>query len=244
MPRIGIDEVDVLPQIGGPNAPPPIDRGGGGGDRPRGGRDPRQRLKRYRLMLGLCVFSITLVFLTITCAYAMRRLTGRFQDLTVGNVQDWVPIAIPFLLWINTAVLAVSSITGELARRKMFAENAVMREWLGWDTPVRNAALPWISVTIILGLAFLTGQFALWRRFLDAGAFSSRNPAASFFVMITVTHAVHLFGGVIALLWAGISNLLMRPLESRQIIVDVSTWYWHAMGLIWAYIVAVIIALN
>jgi cytochrome c oxidase subunit 3 len=244
MPRTAFPEVEVLPQVGGPSAPPPPDRGGGGGDQPHGRRGPRQRLKRYRFMLALCVFAITLLFLTITYAYVMRRYTGRFDSLETGNVADWVPLALPLLLWINTGLLAISSATSELARRRIFAEHAVMREWLGWGTPARNAALPWMGITVLLGFGFLIGQYALWRQFLAEGAFSNKNPAGVFFIMITVTHAVHLLGGVIGILWAGLSNLLMRPLENRQIAVDISTWYWHAMGLIWAYIVGVLVIMN
>jgi cytochrome c oxidase subunit 3 len=201
-------------------------------------------LRRYRFLLGVSIFAISLVFLALTFAYAMRRYTGRFVSVDARNVQDWEPIAIPLLLWINTGVLALSSVTAEFARRKIFSEPAVMREWLGWGTPARNAVLPWIGTTVLLGIAFLVGQFALWRQFLAAGAFSNHNPAGVFFLLITITHAVHLLGGTVGLLWAGTSNLLMRPLESRQIAVDISSWYWHAMGLIWVYIVAVLIVLN
>jgi cytochrome c oxidase subunit 3 len=244
MPRSAFPDIEILPQIGGPSAPPPADRGGGGGDQPQGRRDPRARLKRYRFLLGIVVFAIALLFVALTFGYAMRRLNGRFVSVEVGSVHDWVPIVIPMLLWVNTGVLAVSSLTSEVARKKIFAEHAVMREWLGLGTPARNAALPWITATILLGLAFLAGQLALWRRFLAEGAFSNQHPAGVFFIMITVTHAVHLFGGVCGLTWAGISNLLMRPLQSRQIAVDISTWYWHAMGVIWIYVVAVLKLMN
>ena len=52
--------------------------------------------------------------------------------------------------------------------------------------------------------------------------------------------AVHLGGGIIALLWAGSASLLKKPLESRRIVVDISAWYWHFMAVLWVYIFALL----
>jgi cytochrome c oxidase subunit III len=201
-------------------------------------------LHRYRIGLGASVFAIALLFVAITITYIVRRHTGRFVSVEVGNVQDWQPIAIPFLLWINTGLLAISSVTGEFARRKMFAEVDVMREWLGLGTPARHAALKWLAPTVLLGGAFLSGQYAIWRDLQSTGVFAHQDPASWFFLLLTVTHAIHLLGGICGLGWAGVSNLVMRSLESRQIAVDISVWYWHAMGAIWLYVLAVLLIMN
>ena len=47
-------------------------------------------------------------------------------------------------------------------------------------------------------------------------------------------------GGLIALLYAGISNLFRRPPETRRIILDVTAWYWHFMGVLWLYILGLL----
>jgi heme/copper-type cytochrome/quinol oxidase subunit 3 len=49
-------------------------------------------------------------------------------------------------------------------------------------------------------------------------------------------HGVHLFGGVVALLTAGVGSVLRRPADSQSIVVDVTGWYWHFMALLWVYI--------
>ena len=56
---------------------------------------------------------------------------------------------------------------------------------------------------------------------------------------MTATHAVHLSGGLISILWATLVGGYMS-LQSRQIAVDVTTWYWHAMGLLWVYVFALL----
>jgi cytochrome c oxidase subunit 3 len=51
---------------------------------------------------------------------------------------------------------------------------------------------------------------------------------------------LHLAGGIIALLWAGITSLQRKPIEGRRIVVDVAAWYWHFMGVLWIYVFALL----
>ena len=62
------------------------------------------------------------------------------------------------------------------------------------------------------------------------------NTSISLFFIVTGVHAVHLLGGLFALGYAGIAILFRRPPETRRIILDVTAWYWHFMGLLWLYI--------
>ena len=66
--------------------------------------------------------------------------------------------------------------------------------------------------------------------------FFSSNPSSHFFYLITYTHAAHLFLGIGALVISLSSLYASRLLETRQIIVDCSAWYWHAMGLFWIFL--------
>jgi cytochrome c oxidase subunit 3 len=53
-------------------------------------------------------------------------------------------------------------------------------------------------------------------------------------------HAIHLAGGILALLYAAITSLLHKPVEARRIVVDITSWYWHFMALLWLYIFALL----
>jgi cytochrome c oxidase subunit 3 len=230
---------EVEPKFGGrgPSFPPSPGRGGDDWDnRPHGRRGPRERLNRYRLGVGLAVVSIFILFIALTSAYVVRQGTGHVDTTTGEFVTDWKPLTVPGILWLNTLLLVASSISMELARRQVFKEPLVTEEWLGLGTPTRTASLPWIGVTFILGGGFLLGQFLAWQQFHAQGLFLASNPSSSFFFLLTGAHAVHLAGGIIALVWAGIAGLLAKPLEVRQISTDVSAWYWHAMGALWIYI--------
>ena len=54
--------------------------------------------------------------------------------------------------------------------------------------------------------------------------------------LITVTHAVHLFLGLAALVAALLNLRASRQFASRQIWVDTTVWYWHAMGALWIFL--------
>ena len=58
--------------------------------------------------------------------------------------------------------------------------------------------------------------------------------------LLTIAHAVHLAGGMIALLWAASASLLHKPVESRRIVVDITAWYWHFMAVLWIYMFALL----
>ena len=159
--------------------------------------------------------------------------TGKF-------IRDWRPLTVPTILWFNTLLLLFSSITIEVARRHNFYEAWVMEEWLGLGRPTRAASLPWLIITLLLGLGFLLGQYRAWQQLNAQGIFLTGNPSSSFFFLVTGAHAVHLAGGILALMWAGISTFGSRPLESRQIATDLTAWYWHAMGGLWVCLFTVI----
>jgi heme/copper-type cytochrome/quinol oxidase subunit 3 len=41
---------------------------------------------------------------------------------------------------------------------------------------------------------------------------------------------------VLALLCAHVASVLHRPIETRRIVVDIASWYWHCMTGLWIYI--------
>src|SRR5256886_1381690 len=60
----------------------------------------------------------------------------------------------------------------------------------------------WLTVTTLLGLAFLAGQLLAWRQLVAAGVYLSSYSHSSFFYLLTGAHGLHLAGGIGALLYA------------------------------------------
>jgi cytochrome c oxidase subunit 3 len=97
-----------------------------------------------------------------------------------------------------------------------------------------------VGLSLALGFAFLAGQWLAWGELHNRGFYVNTNPSSSFAFLLTITHAVHLTGGMLALLWAASASLLRKPIEARRIVVDITAWYWHFMAILWVYIFALL----
>ena len=231
IPSTPVDDIGHKP-------PAPPARGGGEDGRSGDVPDFGARLRRARLGLICGIATVGMVFVSLTSAYVFRRGLPTFDGTINSYVRDWGNVELPWtLLGINTAVLLLSSLTMELARRKAARQAAL--------APVSSIPgislgeernLPWLGVTVVLGLAFLVGQWLAWGELHNRGFYVDTNPSSSFAFLLTIAHAVHLGGGMLALLWAARASLLRKPVESQRIVVDITAWYWHFMGVLWIYI--------
>ncbi|HUJ95880.1 MAG TPA: cytochrome c oxidase subunit 3 [Terriglobales bacterium] len=240
-PTIPVKEPEL--GYGGGGAHPPITDGGdGGGGRDNGSPDYGGRLRRTRLGLLIGLASITMVFVALTSAYVVRRGLPSLDEKTSTYVRDWMPVNLPTgLLLVNTFLLLLSSVTAELARRQIARQAALapVQSIPGVSIGVEGR-FPWLGVTVVLGLGFLSGQWMAWQALADRGFYVASNPGSSFVYLLTAAHAVHLTGGILALMYAGITALLKKPIEARRIVVDIAVWYWHFMALLWIYIFALL----
>ena len=199
---------------GGGGDLPPVDHPGGGDD---GKRPPRRRPspKRYYTGMALGIVSILMFFMALASAFLVRRGSG-----------DWIPVHIPTLLWINTAVLLASSATLELARHRLSQ---------GLLSAYKNL---WL-VTTALGVLFLVGQVVAWRQLAAEGIYLASNPASSFFYIFTGAHALHLIGGVAALLYVAKRNFDQAQV-TRSVAAEVTSYYWHFMDALWLFLLALL----
>lgn len=224
-----------------PPAPP-----AGGGDDGRGGSGDvpnyGARLRRARLGLACGIATVCMVFISLTSAYIVRQGLPTFDGASNSYVRDWGRVDLPWLLLaINTAVLLLSSVTIELARRQaaMQAALAPVQSIPGVSLGAEKS-FPWLGITALLGVGFLSGQWLAWSELHARGFFVSTNPSSSFAFLLTIVHAVHLAGGMIALIWAASASLLHKPIEARRIVVDITAWYWHFMLVLWVYVFALL----
>lgn len=221
---------------------PPVVGGGDGGRPDPGSPDYGARLRRARLGLAVALTPITMLFVAFTSAYIVRQGLPTFDPHTNTVVHDWIPVPLPTLLFlVNTCVLLLSSVTIELARRQLARQVALepVQSIPGVSLGTERK-FPWLALTLVLGLCFLAGQWLAWSDLAARGFYVATGPSSSFVYLLTGAHAVHLFGGILALLAAGAAVVLNRPLAARQIVVDVTAWYWHFMALLWIYILALL----
>ena len=214
MPGTITDEIEV------------IDAGRGGGNGvPAGGDDDGDGSgggshgipqRAYFTLIQLGLAGIVMFFMALTSSFLVRK--------GLGN--DWVGFNFPHILWLNTLILLASSITIQRARRQLHGdERAEFKRW--W------------SVTTGLGILFLAGQFMAWRQLASQGVFLVTNPSSSFFYVLTAAHGLHLFGGILALLYVSHRNW-QRARISQITATDVASIYWHCMDGLWVFLFALL----
>jgi cytochrome c oxidase subunit 3 len=201
---------------GGGGHKPPSPGGGGddGGGKRR--RPLRPSPRRYYTGITLAILSILMFFMALASAFIVRR----------GSSNDWVPVHIPAILWVNTAVLLASSLVLELSRRRLASAD------------VRGFRALWF-VTTALGVLFLGGQIFAWRQLLLQGIFVASNPGSSFFYIFTGLHGVHLLGGVCALLYVLVRNF-DRAKVTKPVAAEIVGHYWHFMDALWIFLLALL----
>jgi cytochrome c oxidase subunit 3 len=231
-PRISLGDGGILPPV----------RGGGGSDGSSPGLpDYATRLRRARLGLLVALTPVLMLFVSFSSAYVVRQGLPTLDPRTNTLVRDWIPVTLPKLLLINTGVLILSSVFMELARRQIKGQATRVPPTSASEVSAGDQTrIPWLSMTLVLGLAFLFGQWMAWRQLAANGFYVATTPSSSFVYLLTGTHAIHLMGGVLALFVAGIASLLRRSLATRSIVVDVTAWYWHFMAGLWIYILCLL----
>jgi cytochrome c oxidase subunit 3 len=127
------------------------------------------------------------------------------------------------VVWLNTALLLASSAVLEFARRalKTGRRERFNRMWTAGS---------------VLGVLFLAGQYAAWVQLRAQGIYLATNPSSSFFYVLTAAHAIHLIGGVVALLYVSIQALRLRLGPGKRTAIDVTAMYWHFLDGLWIYL--------
>lgn len=174
---------------------------------------------RTGIWVGLA--AITMSFAAFTSALVVRQSTAN----------DWHPLTIPAIVFVNTLVLLASSVTLEVARRRV-------RVFARDESTDRISSLVWLGATLALGLLFVAGQYVAWRHLRAEGLYLASNPNSSFFYVLTAVHAMHVLGGLAGL--GRLIYLLRRPVFSlRRSTMDATSYYWHFMGVLWLYVLLV-----
>jgi cytochrome c oxidase subunit 3 len=166
-------------------------------------------LPTAKVFLSIFLGVVTAIFGLLTAAYFIRM-----------TYADWQSLPVPALLWLNTAILILSSVALQWARTSAGHQQA---------DRVRRGLLAGGALAFV----FLVGQFLVWQQLGSLGYFVDTNPSNSFFYLITGLHGLHLLGGLVA--WLRASLRLWRGTETDKIrmSVELCAVYWHFLLLVW-----------
>lgn len=166
--------------------------------------------------IWVVLFAITMMFAAFTSALVVRK----------GSSLDWRHFALPSILYFNTFLLLMSSVTLEVGRRRVTAFMGGLRKQN--ENPAR-----WLYITLFLGLLFVAGQYIAWHQLSAEGVFLATNPSSSFFYVLTATHALHVLGGLGGIIF--VIRELNRSALRRNTLVATAR-YWHYMDVLWIYL--------
>jgi len=198
--------------VGGGWPKPPGPNGSNGNGRKKWFGDKRRFPKgTYKITTWILLAAVVMMFVALASSY-----------IFLSGSEQWKPVRIPRTFLISTALILMSSVTIEKARRQLALD---LRRYARW-----------LLATLFLGVAFVTSQLIAWRHLAAQGVYLSSNPHSSFFFLFTGAHGLHLVGGMIALTLLTVRSrrlLLGIDAEKRTAATDAVSLYWHFMGGLW-----------
>lgn len=172
--------------------------------------------------LGLRTFFAvaSVLFFLLVVAYSARM-----------EMEDWRPSPQLWLLWLNTAMLAASSLAMQWARISAHRND---------DSGVRTGLI----AGGVFAFAFLGGQLLAWRQLNMMPLFDITNPAIGFFYVITALHALHMLGGMVA--WGRTTVKMLRGYGAAQLrlSIELCTAYMHFLLLVWLVLFGLLFSGN
>jgi len=166
-------------------------------------------LAKPKLGLRVLLISITVVLSLFVIAYSDRMF-----------VSDWHPLPEPWILWLNTAILILSSVAMQrgvnAARERQIA--AVKTNMLAAGG---------------FAFAFLFGQLLVWQQLIGLGYFAAADPANAFFYLLTAVHGLHLLGGLVA--WGRVVKRFRQAPDTVRLSesMELCATYWHYLLIVW-----------
>ncbi len=176
--------------------------------------EPQQTLSMHpkKFALWLFIVSVVMIFAAMTSAYIVRQSEG-----------NWLEFDMPQMLWITSGIILLSSMTMH------WAYYAAKRDQL---TSLRVA----MSLTVLLGIAFLVGQFESWKELVAMNVYFVGNPAGSFMYVFTGLHGVHLISGVIFLIVVLVNAFRYKVHAKNMDQMEMCATYWHFLDGLWLYL--------
>ncbi len=174
-----------------------------------------QNYKARKFLMWLFIISSFMMF---------AALTSGFIVYTEGNAERGIKVLLPKAFIYSTVIIIISSITMHLAylsaKKLQFGKQKL-----------------YTVLTILLGIAFFFSQYSAWQVLTDSGAFFvNYNASQSFIYVFTGAHLLHIFGGILMLLYSLIGKMRNIPQIRNLFRVEVTSLFWHFIDILWIYL--------
>lgn len=173
----------------------------------------RKKIHPHKFTLWVGMGSIIMMFAGLTSAYIVK-----------GSQPGWTNIEIPRLFYYSTACILLSSVTIQMALKAFKERN--MQQYRRM-----------VTYTMLLGLVFITLQIFGFLKLAGQGVrLEGAVGAGQFLYVIFGLHALHVLGGVIALLVIFFRAFSKRVRNYNPVPIEVASTYWHFVDFLWIYL--------
>ncbi len=179
---------------------------------PQSGSTQRKKIHPYKFIMWVAIGSIIMMFAGFTSAYIVKR-----------EQPGWISFSMPIVFWYSTAVMLLSSVIMQLSLSSF--RNRDMGKYRQY-----------ISFTTGLGVLFIILQVIGYWQLNKIGVKIEGSGGGVFFIIIFALHALHVLGGVIALIFLFFRSRSNRVRSYNVVPVEVAATYWHFVDVLWVYL--------
>ena len=169
--------------------------------------------RAFKQLLWVGMGSIAMFFAGLTSAYIVRKAEG-----------NWVEFILPEWFLYSTITIVFSSAVLILVKQNIKKDKSVFSLILS---------------VFVLGLLFAFFQLNGWQELVNRGVYltgNGSNVAGSFLYVLTLSHLVHLIGGLIALLVTAINAKRTKYSAENYLGLEITSIYWHFLSILWVYL--------
>src|SRR5215203_2139082 len=180
----------------------------------------QNKIHPHKFAMWVAIASILMMFAGLTSAYIVK-----------SGQANWQEVRTPNIFWFSTAVLVISSITMQTALR------AIKHRAMG---QYRSLLL----LTLVLGIVFVVLQYIGFRWLWSHGVHFEGAGAGQFLYIIFGLHAIHVLGGIIALVIMAARQYFGKTKNYSTTPVEIISIYWHFVDILWLYLIVFFVWLG
>lgn len=173
-------------------------------------------LPKERVALNFFLTAATIVFSLFGVSYYIRM-----------ELPDWMPLAEPSSLWINTLLLVISSVLFQWSRN------------IVGNGGTKNVKLAFFGGGVF-AILFIAAQLQTWEELQAAGVYLADNPASDFYYLLTGLHALHVAGGLYVWIKSVIKLVMGTEPQALRLSIELCTVYWHFLLIVWLVMYAML----
>jgi len=173
----------------------------------------RNKIHPGKFTLWVAIASILMMFAGLTSAYIVK-----------SGQPGWESVETPKQFWYSTITILLSSLTIQMALRAF--KQREMRQY-------RTLML----ITTVLGALFVVFQWIGFKWLWSNGVvFENGSGAGQFLYIIAGLHAIHLLGGIVAMIILLLKAYFGKVKNYNSIPVEILATYWHFVDVLWIYL--------